>query len=93
MQPPPYSQGANNALANKRFKQEDGTAKPNVQPPCFLSPQQLQQLQYLQQNQANLNPQQQQVFQNLIHVSIFYEKYQFPLLIMVLLFPDLPNAA
>jgi hypothetical protein len=71
LQHPP--QGGHNAIANKRFKQEDGT---NVQPPYYLTPQQLQTLQYLQQNQANLNAQQQALFQSLVQSYRLMHQHQ-----------------
>lgn len=69
--PPPYpNQQSNNAAAsNKRFKQEEviqqsSNVRP-AQPVYYLSQQQLQMLQYLQQNQNNLTAQQQNVLQQL----------------------------
>ncbi|XP_011303996.1 histone demethylase UTY isoform X2 [Fopius arisanus] len=69
--PPPYPQNQQQNV-NKRFKPEDqlspGGAQPQAQqrpPPFYLNPQQLQMLQFLQQNHSNLSPQQQAHLQQL----------------------------
>ncbi|XP_063993292.1 histone demethylase UTY isoform X2 [Diachasmimorpha longicaudata] len=69
--PPPYPQNQQQNI-NKRFKPEDqlspGSAQPQPQqrPPTFyLNSQQLQMLQFLQQNHGNLSPQQQAHLQQL----------------------------
>ncbi|XP_015114271.1 histone demethylase UTY isoform X2 [Diachasma alloeum] len=69
--PPPYPQNQQQNI-NKRFKPEDqlspGAAQPQPQqrpPPFYLNPQQLQMLQFLQQNHGNLSPQQQAHLQQL----------------------------
>lgn len=61
--PPPYT-------ANKRFKLDNAAATPNGATPAtvpgfYLNQQQLQMLQFLQQNAANLTPQQQVYQQSL----------------------------
>ncbi|KAJ8684168.1 hypothetical protein QAD02_019960 [Eretmocerus hayati] len=79
--PPPYPQGQNPNMANKRFKpgEEGQSQQPGQQPqqpgqpqhhrpPAFyLSPQQLQMLQFLQQNHGSLTAQQQGLLAQLQH--------------------------
>jgi len=81
--PPPYpNQQINNngALPNKRFK--PGEEPPQgaqgvraAQPPFYLSQQQLQMLQYLQQ-QTTLSPQQQAIFQQLTSQYRLMQQHQ-----------------
>ena len=60
---PPFTEGPSQA---KRFKVEGGVEGPRPPLPSFyLTAQQLQMLQYLQQNQKSLNPQQQHLLQQL----------------------------
>ncbi|XP_055613171.1 lysine-specific demethylase 6A-like [Uranotaenia lowii] len=70
----------NNAPATaggKRFKQEDSqAARPGPVPNFYLNQQQLQMLQYLQQNQANLNPQQQSLLQQYTHQYRLMQQHQ-----------------
>ncbi|XP_055386671.1 lysine-specific demethylase 6A [Condylostylus longicornis] len=66
--PPPYpNQGVNSQIPPKRFKPNDDSANGNRpgQPAIYLSQQQMQMLQFLQQNQSNLNPQQTLLYQQL----------------------------
>lgn len=80
--PPPYSQHpaqqANNAaIPNKRFKpgEEPPQAPRQVQPSFYLSQQQLQMLQFLQQSQ-NLTPQQQNVLTQLTQQYKLMQQHQ-----------------
>ncbi|XP_034183666.2 utx histone demethylase isoform X1 [Osmia lignaria lignaria] len=60
--PPPYPQGQGQNLNTKRFKQGEEPISPGSQqrpPPFYLTSQQLQMLQFLQQNHGSLTPQQQ----------------------------------
>ncbi|XP_021701532.1 histone demethylase UTY isoform X2 [Aedes aegypti] len=66
----------NNAAANKRFKQEDGGRPQAPLPNFYLNQQQLQMLQYLQQNQTNLNAQQQQLLQQYTHQYRLMQQHQ-----------------
>lgn len=76
-----YGQGnqaqfpGNNAAANKRFKQEDGRQQAPM-PNFYLNQQQLQMLQYLQQNQNNLNAQQQQLLQQYANQYRLMQQHQ-----------------
>ncbi|KAH0548799.1 hypothetical protein KQX54_002467 [Cotesia glomerata] len=74
--PPPYPQGQGPAVTTKRFKAgEEPILAPQPQPqqqqpqqqrpPFYLTTQQLQMLQFFQQNQGNLTQQQQTVLQQL----------------------------
>ena len=80
--PPPYpnQQPNNAAVSNKRFKQEEAIQQsPNArpaQPVYYLSQQQLQMLQYLQQNQNNLTTQQQNVLQQLTNQYRLMQQHQ-----------------
>nr|XP_029715194.1 histone demethylase UTY isoform X1 [Aedes albopictus] len=65
----------NNAAANKRFKQEDGRPQAPL-PNYYLNQQQLQMLQYLQQNQTSLNAQQQQLLQQYTHQYRLMQQHQ-----------------
>lgn len=47
-----------------------------MQPPYYLSQEQLQMLQYLQQNQSNLSPQQHQILQQLSNQYRLAQQYQ-----------------
>ncbi|XP_037928325.1 lysine-specific demethylase 6A [Teleopsis dalmanni] len=82
--PPPYPHQGTNAspVPAKRFKDENAT-QPQIQtgsrpaqPAFFLSQQQLQMLNFLQQNQSTLNPQQQMVFQQLGNQYRLMQQYQ-----------------
>ncbi|KAL1377204.1 hypothetical protein pipiens_016428, partial [Culex pipiens pipiens] len=77
------------AAANKRFKQEDGATpqqqvpagagaapRPGQVPNFYLNQQQLQMLQYLQQNQGNLNAQQQSLLQQYSHQYRMMQQHQ-----------------
>ncbi|XP_063702646.1 histone demethylase UTY isoform X2 [Culicoides brevitarsis] len=80
--PPAYQQvGHNGPIATKRFKPGDESAVPQPQtqpqrPPVFLNQQQLQMLQHLQQNHANLNPQQQTMLQQLTQQYRLMQQYK-----------------
>lgn len=81
--PPPYpnQQPSNAAVSNKRFKQEDviqqsPNTRPATQPVYYLSQQQLQMLQYLQQNQNNLTTQQENVLQQLTNQYRLMQQHQ-----------------
>uniref|UniRef100_A0A182PFA4 JmjC domain-containing protein n=1 Tax=Anopheles epiroticus TaxID=199890 RepID=A0A182PFA4_9DIPT len=77
--------GSNNGLPNKRFKQEDGrpggaagvvgTVVGQPVPPFYLNPQQLLQLQYLQ-NQSNLTTQQQAMLTTLTNQYRLMQQHQ-----------------
>ncbi|XP_058449727.1 histone demethylase UTY isoform X2 [Malaya genurostris] len=79
-----YAQGnqiaqfqSNNTVAvGKRFKQEDGQVVRPGQVPNYLNQQQLQMLQYLQQNQASLNAQQQNLLQQYAHQYRLMQQHQ-----------------
>ncbi|XP_058817943.1 lysine-specific demethylase 6A isoform X2 [Topomyia yanbarensis] len=61
----------------KRFKQEDGqVVRPGQVPNFYLNQQQLQMLQYLQQNQASLNAQQQNLLQQYAHQYRLMQQHQ-----------------
>ncbi|GLH15815.1 Uncharacterized protein GBIM_20243 [Gryllus bimaculatus] len=89
--PPPYPAQGNGAA--KRFKPGDvmetsppaarmGPANPaqrTVPPPYYLNQQQMHMLQYLQQNAANLNPQQQSILQQLQHQYRLMQQHQLKL--------------
>lgn len=80
--PPPYpnqQQSVNNgAYPTKRFKpgEEPINGQAPVRAPQGLSQQQLQMLQYLQQNQANLTSHQQTIFQQLTHQYRLMQQHQ-----------------
>ncbi|XP_051162828.1 histone demethylase UTY isoform X3 [Leptopilina boulardi] len=77
--PPPYPQGQGQAANVKRFKTGDDAISPCGQqrPPSFyLSPQQLQMLQCLQQNQGSLSPQQQALLAQLQHQYRAMQQHQ-----------------
>ncbi|XP_054265858.1 histone demethylase UTY-like isoform X2 [Macrosteles quadrilineatus] len=84
--PPPYP-NQQQVAAPKRFKTEPqevpGRVPPHTTPspaptpaPAYLNQQQLHMLQMLQQNAANLNPQQQQVLQTLQHQFRLMQQHQ-----------------
>ncbi|XP_033207500.1 histone demethylase UTY isoform X3 [Belonocnema kinseyi] len=76
--PPPYPQGQGQAATAKRFKVEEPVSPCSQQrPPAFyLSPQQLQMLQCLQQNQGNLSAHQQTVLVQLQHQYRSMQQHQ-----------------
>ncbi|XP_026480473.1 histone demethylase UTY-like isoform X2 [Ctenocephalides felis] len=73
--PPPYT-------ANKRFKLDNAAGTPNggtnntTVPGYYLTPQQLQMLQFLQQNASNLTPQQQNMMQHLLQQYRLMQQHQ-----------------
>ncbi|XP_055635786.1 lysine-specific demethylase 6A isoform X2 [Toxorhynchites rutilus septentrionalis] len=75
---PAQFQGSNAAaVANKRFKQEEGQmGRPGQVPNFYLNQQQLQMLQYLQQNQNSLNAQQQNLLQQYAHQYRLMQQHQ-----------------
>ena len=74
-QPPPYAQQQNDS-SNKRFK-ADTSEQPR--PQFYLNSQQIQLLQYLQQNQATINATQQQQLQHLQHNYRLMQQHQMQL--------------
>lgn len=84
--PPPYPNAQannNNGASNKRFKtgteeiaQSQQQNARTAQPPFYLNTQQLQMLQYLQQNQNNLTTQQQNVLQQLTQQYRLMQQHQ-----------------
>ncbi|XP_066581045.1 lysine-specific demethylase 6A isoform X2 [Prorops nasuta] len=77
--PPPYPQGQGQILNTKRFKAGEEPISANAQqrpPPFYLSPQQLQMLQFLQQNQGSLTPQQQGLLAQLQHQYRSMQQHQ-----------------
>ncbi|XP_076662131.1 utx histone demethylase isoform X2 [Halictus rubicundus] len=78
--PPPYPQGQGQNLNTKRFKPgEEPVVSPGTQqrpPPFYLSPQQLQMLQFLQQNHGSLTPQQQGLLAQLQHQYRSMQQHQ-----------------
>ncbi|XP_035728311.1 histone demethylase UTY-like isoform X1 [Vespa mandarinia] len=77
--PPPYPQTQGQNLNTKRFKPgDDSISPPSPQrpPPFYLSPQQLQMLQFLQQNQSSLTPQQQGLLAQLQHQYRAMQQHQ-----------------
>ncbi|KAF7386780.1 hypothetical protein HZH66_011232 [Vespula vulgaris] len=77
--PPPYPQTQGQGLNAKRFKPgDDSISPPSPQrpPPFYLSPQQLQMLQFLQQNQSSLTPQQQGLLAQLQHQYRAMQQHQ-----------------
>ncbi|XP_059617836.1 histone demethylase UTY isoform X2 [Phlebotomus argentipes] len=79
--PPPYpnaqAPGGGGPIASKRFKTEEvaGQRRPG-QPSFYLTQQQLQMLQYLQQNQSNLPPHQQELLQQLTQQYRMMQQHQ-----------------
>lgn len=68
--PPPYPQGQGQNLNTKRFKPGEEPISPGSQqrpPPFYLTSQQLQMLQFLQQNHGSLTQQQQGLLAQLQH--------------------------
>ncbi|XP_015609796.1 histone demethylase UTY isoform X3 [Cephus cinctus] len=79
--PPPYPQGQGQNLNTKRFKPGEEPISPGAQqqqrpPPFYLSPQQLQMLQFLQQNHGSLTPQQQGLLAQLQHQYRSMQQHQ-----------------
>lgn len=75
--PPAYQQVSHNGtIAAKRFKPGDEGGVVQQRPPVFLNQQQLQMLQYLQQNHANLNPQQQSMLHQLTQQYRIMQQYK-----------------
>ncbi|XP_023289806.1 lysine-specific demethylase 6A isoform X2 [Orussus abietinus] len=77
--PPPYPQGQGQNLNAKRFKAGEEAISSGAQqrpPPFHLSAQQLQMLQYLQQNHGNLTPQQQSLLVQLQHQYRSMQQHQ-----------------
>ncbi|XP_045481407.1 lysine-specific demethylase 6A isoform X2 [Harmonia axyridis] len=70
--PPPYPSPGGGAI--KRFKPD--TDQKSHSPPPFLTPQQMQTLNYLQNNNATLTPQQQQVLSQLQHQYRLMQQHQ-----------------
>uniref|UniRef100_A0A1B0DDE7 Uncharacterized protein n=1 Tax=Phlebotomus papatasi TaxID=29031 RepID=A0A1B0DDE7_PHLPP len=75
--PPPYpnAQAPGAPIASKRFKTDDVQRRPG-QPSFYLTQQQLQMLQYLQQNQANLPLHQQELLQQLTQQYRLMQQHQ-----------------
>ncbi|XP_076685671.1 utx histone demethylase isoform X3 [Andrena cerasifolii] len=77
--PPPYPQGQGQNLNTKRFKPGEEPISPGAQqrpPPFYLSSQQLQMLQFLQQNHGSLTPQQQGLLAQLQHQYRSMQQHQ-----------------
>ncbi|XP_076164957.1 utx histone demethylase isoform X3 [Ptiloglossa arizonensis] len=77
--PPPYPQGQGQNLNTKRFKPGEEPISPSTQqrpPPFYLSSQQLQMLQFLQQNHGSLTPQQQGLLAQLQHQYRSMQQHQ-----------------
>ncbi|XP_020706791.2 histone demethylase UTY isoform X2 [Athalia rosae] len=77
--PPPYPQGQGQNLNSKRFKPGEEPISPGGQqrpPPFYLAPQQLQMLQFLQQNHGSLTPQQQGLLVQLQHQYRLMQQHQ-----------------
>ncbi|GAB0087282.1 lysine-specific demethylase 6A [Sergentomyia squamirostris] len=78
--PPPYPNAqtptVGGPIATKRFKTDEVAQRRPGQPSFYLTQQQMQMLQYLQQNQANLAPNQQEMLQQLTQQYRLMQQHQ-----------------